>query len=147
MATAEAFQIVSEESLEGGEGGSILTAACADSTLVVGALGATAAIMLAVEILTLKPWTYMGFKGGCSGGINAPPIPALLPTAFHSIVRARRKQKAQLELNSIGAVGKHIEYGLPGRIAKIELRITEEAVEPRFIVLLRCSRPLEPTER
>ncbi|GIX64669.1 uncharacterized protein BcabD6B2_41040 [Babesia caballi] len=71
----------------------------------------------------------------------------MLPTALIAIIAAHEEQKTKLKLQGVGVIGKSTENtGAGRRNAKIELRITEEAVEPRFVGYGR-RRALKPTKQ
>ncbi|GIX64189.1 adenosylhomocysteinase [Babesia caballi] len=138
MATAEALEVVGEERLEWG------------SLIVCAAVGALVCLARTTGPASSMITPGMANMGGHKGlrvllRLNLFTIPALLPTAFHSIVRACRKQKAQLELESVGAVGKSAEKDGAGGVLELEGGVAEKLVEPRFIGFLRRSRSLKPT--
>ncbi|GIX62252.1 uncharacterized protein BcabD6B2_16870 [Babesia caballi] len=117
MATAEAFELVGEKRLEWGRSGTI----------------------------TVFLRTQVGLN---IAHLNVIPIPTVKPTTsiFVTVLTLLIKE-AELELQGVGAVGKHIEYGGTRRIAKVKLGITKKLVEPRLFGRYRRPRALKPTER
>ncbi|GIX66088.1 bestrophin 4 [Babesia caballi] len=81
--------------------------------------------MSARVAFALKARTYMRLKT-ITGARNVLPIPALLPTAFHTIVAALLVEEEKLELEGVGVTGNFAKKGGAGGIREVECGVAEK---------------------